>query len=166
MPHCPQCNREFTHLPKECTSCMADLSLLVDYVDELEAGLHDAERSIRAGHLGAAVWSYLAVLELDPDNPIARAQVGQVATAVRQFDRTAPGRRWIGQIRGETPTDSSILGSGWVQLFVVLVLVVVAFFVGFVAGVSAPNFGDTGGTDPSKNPGIEKPKPDNQGLMG
>ncbi|MGF1578153.1 MAG: hypothetical protein ACFCD0_02190 [Gemmataceae bacterium] len=142
---------------------MADLSLLVDYVDELQAGLHDADRSIRAGHLGAAVWSYLSVLELDPDNPVARTQVGQVATAVRQFDRTAPGRRWIGQIRGESPAGGSLLGAWWAQLLVIIILVIVAFFIGFVAGISAPNLSDTGDKEPPTKP---PPQLEDKGLMG
>ena len=54
------------------------------------------------GELGEAVWAYLAVLEVDPDNATARRQVGQVATAVRQFDQTAPGRRWQKKLQQQT----------------------------------------------------------------
>ena len=77
-----------SHLPR-------DLSLLVDYVTNLQDGLSRAEALTRAGELGEAVWAYLEVLEVDPDNATARRQVGKVATAVRQFDQTAPGRRWL-----------------------------------------------------------------------
>ena len=62
---------------------------LVDYTDHLQTGLERAESFTRAGKLGDAVWEYLQVLEVDPDNATARRQVGQVATAVRQFDNNA-----------------------------------------------------------------------------
>src|SRR6516165_9620805 len=98
MPQCPQCSKSFREMPRKCPSCMADLDLLVDYVDQLKVGLEQADRLTRDGELARAVWAYLAVLEVDPDNPVARRQVGQVVTAVRQFDRTAPGRRWLFQL--------------------------------------------------------------------
>ena len=64
-------------------------------------GLSEAERLTRAGELGEAVWAYLSVLEVDPDYTTARRQVGKVATAVRQFDQTAPGRRWLRTLQKE-----------------------------------------------------------------
>src|SRR4051812_28231146 len=105
MPRCPQCNKPFDDLPRKCPACMADLDLLIEYVSGLQGGLQQAERLTRTGQLGPAVWAYLSVLEVEPDNPEARKQVGQVAAAVRQFDRTSPMRRWIGQQRGEQPED-------------------------------------------------------------
>jgi len=94
MLQCPQCTKPLRELARRCPTCQADLELLVDYVGHLQGGLERAENLTRAGELGEAVWAYLAVLEVDPDNPAARRQVGQVATAVRQFDHVTPGRRW------------------------------------------------------------------------
>jgi hypothetical protein len=90
----PTCKKPLARLSPTCPNCQADLSLLVDYVKNLQAGLDTAEERTRAGDLGGAVWAYLEVLEVDPDNSEARRQVGQVTAAVRQFDRSAPGRRW------------------------------------------------------------------------
>src|SRR6202048_2500587 len=94
MPQCPQCNKPLRELVRRCPSCQADLDLLVDYVSHLRGGLERAQDLTKAGELGQAVWAYLEVLEVDPDNSAAKKQVAQVATAVRQFDFTAPGRRW------------------------------------------------------------------------
>jgi hypothetical protein len=99
MISCPMCKKTLPALEKTCRTCKADVSLLVDYVANLEEGLRLAEDLTRAGHLGEAVWAYLAVLEVDPDNATARRQVGKVATAVRQFDSSAPGRRWLKQLQ-------------------------------------------------------------------
>jgi hypothetical protein len=88
------CKKKLRGLEKECLNCRTDVSLLVHYVEDLRDGLARAEALTSSGQLGEAVWVYLEVLEVDPDNIAARRQVGQVATAVRQFDRTAPGRRW------------------------------------------------------------------------
>jgi hypothetical protein len=94
MLTCPMCKKKLRGLEKECLNCRTDVSLLVHYVEDLRDGVSQAEALTRAGELGEAVWAYLAVLEVDPDNATARRQVGKVATAVRQFDSTAPGRRW------------------------------------------------------------------------
>lgn len=99
MLTCPMCKKKLRGLEKECLNCRTDVSLLVHYVEDLRDGLARAEELTRAGELGEAVWAYLAVLEVDPDNGAARRQVGQVATAVRQFDRTAPGRRWRSKLQ-------------------------------------------------------------------
>jgi hypothetical protein len=99
MLTCPMCKKSVRLTSRECPTCRTDLSLLVDYVDHLEDGLARAEALTRAGELGEAVWAYLAVLEIDPDNPEAKRQVGQVAGAVRQFDRIAQGRRWMDKLR-------------------------------------------------------------------
>ena len=99
MLTCPMCKKSVRLSSRECPTCRTDLSLLVDYVDHLEEGLAQAEALTRAGELGEAVWAYLAVLEVDPDNAEAKRQVGQVAAAVRSFDRIAHGRRWIDKLR-------------------------------------------------------------------
>ncbi len=102
MLTCPMCKKKLRGLEKECQNCRTDVSLLVHYVTDLRDGLARAEALTRAGELGEAVWAYLAVLEVDPDNATARRQVGQVATAVRQFDQTAPGRRWRKKLQQQT----------------------------------------------------------------
>src|SRR5215510_11473377 len=101
MLRCPQCQKPLAQLARNCPSCKADLDLLVDYVAHLQTGVDRAEKLTRLGELDLAVWAYLEVLEVDPDNAEARRQIGRVVTAVRQFDRGAPGRRWIGAVRGE-----------------------------------------------------------------
>ncbi|HTU19260.1 MAG TPA: hypothetical protein VMG10_14465 [Gemmataceae bacterium] len=102
MLTCPMCKKTLRGLEKECLNCRTDVSLLVHYVEDLREGLARAEALTRAGELGEAVWAYLAVLEVDPDNSTARRQVGQVATAVRQFDQTMPGRRWRKKLQKQT----------------------------------------------------------------
>src|SRR5215472_6513374 len=102
MLTCPMCKKKLRGLEKECLNCRTDVSLLVHYVEDLRDGLARAEELTRAGELGEAVWAYLAVLEVDPDNATARRQVGKVATAVRQFDQTQPGRRWLRALHKET----------------------------------------------------------------
>jgi hypothetical protein len=96
------CKKKLRGLEKECLNCRTDVSILVHYVEDLRDGLARAEALTRSGELGEAVWAYLAVLEVDPDNATARHQVGQVATAVRQFDQTAPGRRWRKKLQKQT----------------------------------------------------------------
>src|SRR5262245_56135336 len=96
---CPMCKKSLPGLPRQCPSCRTDLTLLSDFTDQLQGSLQRAAERTRAGRLGEAVWEYLQVLEVDPDNPTARDQVGQVVTAVRQFDRAAPGRVWLGRMR-------------------------------------------------------------------
>ena len=95
MLKCPMCRDLLPDDMRKCRKCQTDLSLLSDYVSHLREGLAQAEARTKAGELGEAVWAYLAVLEVDPDNTTARRQVGKVVTAVRQFDQTAPGRRWL-----------------------------------------------------------------------
>jgi hypothetical protein len=135
MLKCPQCNKALATLSRRCPSCQADLDLLVDYLDNLQEGLYRAEQKTRAGQLGEAVWAYLAVLEVEPDNQEAARQVGQVAAAVRQFDRSAPGRRWLTRLhQGSFFLDEDGLLSPWVKLFLLLLLVVGAFALGFLWG--------------------------------
>ena len=98
MLQCPQCTKPLRELVRRCPTCQADLDLLVDYVSHLQGGLERAENLVRAGDLGQAMWAYLEVLEVDPDNATGAAQVGQVVTAVRQFDSVMPGRRWANDL--------------------------------------------------------------------
>jgi hypothetical protein len=114
---------------------MAELDLLVEYVSQLQYGLEQAERLTRDGELARAMWAYLAVLEVDPDNPVARRQVGQVATAVRQFDRTAPGRRWLLQLRGEKlPPEEGRPRRGWLRWLLIFLFALAAFGLGYMTG--------------------------------
>jgi hypothetical protein len=98
MPNCPQCTKPLRDIARRCPSCQADLDLLVDYVSHLQGGLERAENLVKAGELGQAIWAYLEVLEVDPDNPQARKQIGMIVTAVRQFDTVMPGRRWANNL--------------------------------------------------------------------
>ncbi|MBY0231044.1 MAG: tetratricopeptide repeat protein [Gemmataceae bacterium] len=106
MIKCPMCREILEEEARKCRKCQTDLALLAEYVSHLRDGLGQAEALTRAGELGEAVWAYLAVLEVDPDNATARRQVGKVVTAVRQFDRTAPGRRWMSDLQKQS-------GGGW-----------------------------------------------------
>lgn len=99
MLTCPMCKKTVRSSLRECPTCRTDIGLLADYSDSIAEGLTRAEALTRDGELGEAVWAYLAVLESDPDNPVARRQVGQVAAAVRQFDRIAIGRRWMDKLQ-------------------------------------------------------------------
>jgi hypothetical protein len=128
---------------------MADLDLLVDYVNHLQKGLDQAEQLTRAGELGQAVWAYLAVLEVDPDNLTARRQVGQVATAVRQFDRAAPGRRWLSQLRaGMRPEGEEGVAAAWLRVGLVVLLMLAAFALGFSLATRSETEGPTSPRDP------------------
>jgi hypothetical protein len=99
MLTCPMCKKRLPGPVRQCPTCRTDLSLLMDYVTALDDGLAQAERLTRAGELGEAVWTYLEILEVDPDNATARRQVSRVATAVREFDRAAQGRRWRARLQ-------------------------------------------------------------------
>src|SRR5580693_6553631 len=131
MPSCPQCNKPLTELTRQCPTCRADLDLLVEYVSGLTGSLYRAEHLTRGGELGPAMWAYLEVLEVDPDNPEAKRQVGQVATAVRQFDRTAPGRRWA-QGLPPTPDGDETPLLTWLRRAAIVVAILVAFVAGFM----------------------------------
>jgi hypothetical protein len=93
MLTCPLCKKKQTALARECPSCHADLSLLIGYVENLAVGLAQAEVLTRQGKLADAVFAYLEVLDVDPENPIAKKQVSKVVTAVRHFDSRPPGKR-------------------------------------------------------------------------
>jgi len=138
MPRCPQCNKDLARFTSRCPTCHADLGLLVDYVQHLEDGLKDADNLTRSGELGQAVWAYLEVLETDPDNPVARRQVGQVATAVRQFDQTAPARRWAA---GLQPYLDGVLPR-WMGIGLLAALFLIVFVLGFFLGSMAGGSGD------------------------
>jgi hypothetical protein len=143
MLTCPMCKKGVPELEKACPTCRTDVSLLVDYVENLQDGLVRAESLTRQGELGEAVWAYLAVLEVDPDNATARRQVGRVATAVREFDRiNPPGRRWIkGRprpnifrrlVRGLSGDGGG--SGGWLGGAVWFALVLGALLLGFAIG--------------------------------
>lgn len=133
MPKCPQCGKPLREFSRRCPSCQADLDLLVDYVSSLQGGLERAESFTREGELGKAFWAYLEVLETDPDNGPARKQIGQVVTAVRQFDRVTPGRRWL------SGPDQPAIFHPWLFLAFAGVLVVLAFSIGFMLGHNFPS---------------------------
>lgn len=148
MIKCPMCQDLLSDDARKCRKCQTDLALLADYVSHLRDGLSQAEACTRAGELGDAVWAYLAVLEVDPDNGTARRQVGKVVTAVRQFDQTAPGRRWMRALQKESRYRRWLLawqegesaGSGllsWLLLFLLFfVSVLGAYYLGVQSGRS------------------------------
>jgi hypothetical protein len=107
----------------------------VDYTDQLDDALARAEQWTRAGALAKAIWAYLEVLEVDPDNARARAQVGQVATAVRVFDQVAPGRRWRDRLRGiRAAAAEGGRIPGWVKGMVLVLVIIAAFCLGYQWG--------------------------------
>jgi len=132
MLTCPMCKKSVRRPARECPSCRTDLSLLVNYVEDLQEGLVRAEALTRAGELGEAVWAYLAVLEVDPDNAVARRQVGQVATAVRQFDEEAPGRLWGKRVRKQARRRSG--EGGWLGMAFWAFVIVFALLLGYALG--------------------------------
>ena len=136
MLTCPMCKKKLSRLEKRCPGCRTDLTLLVDYVDHLQDGLARAAALTRSGELGDAVWAYLDVLEVDPDNPTARRQVSRVATAIRTFDRASPGRRWLAGLRWRES------GVRWVWYGAAGLLIGAALLLGYWWGsttcVSAP----------------------------
>jgi hypothetical protein len=139
----PSCRKPIPPGARECPRCRTDLSLLVAYVEDLHGGLERAEALTRAGELGPAVWAYLEVLEVDPENATARRQVGQVVAAVRQFDRAAPGRRWLQRLDRQARFREWLRGGdyallpGWVSALLWLLAVLLAFAVGYLAGARA-----------------------------
>jgi hypothetical protein len=161
MLTCPMCKKSVRLESRECPTCRTDLSLLVTYVDHLEEGLARAEELTRAGELGEAVWAYLAVLEVDPDNAEARRQVGQVAAAVRQFDRIALGRRWLDKLHRRARfrhwADSWGGGRGLAlalgALIVAVPLVIGALLYGWFLGAHSAQ-----GTHPAETPPAQTDK--------
>jgi hypothetical protein len=164
MLTCPMCKKGVREDNRECPTCRTDLGLLVDYLSDLDGTLDKADDLTRRGELGQAVWAYLEVLEVDPDNPEAKRQIGQVATAVRQFDEVSEGRRWAHRIRKQakirklkediidvTPRGWAILAGGLILMGVMLL---VGFGWGFQAAMSAPSTP----TAPETPPSTEKDK--------
>jgi hypothetical protein len=133
MPNCPQCTKPLREITRRCPSCQADLDLLVDYVSHLSGGLERAENLVKAGELGQAIWAYLEVLEVDPDNPSARKQIGTVVTAVRQFDTIIPGRRWANNLP-PLPQEAR----PWWHWLIGIGFVLAAFGVGFAIAKLPP----------------------------
>jgi hypothetical protein len=162
MPSCPQCNKPLIELSRQCPTCRADLDLLVQYVNSLQDSLYRAEQLTRAGELGPAVWTYLEVLEVDPDNPVARKQVGQVATAVRQFDRAAPGRRWAQGLPVVDQGKGSLLIT-WLKRAVIVAMILVAFTVGFLCAYA---FTGNGAEPPTPGKMPEELKGRKDQMMG
>jgi len=105
--------------------------LLTDYAGALQDGLARAESLTKEGELGEAVWTYLGILEVDPDCPAAQRQVGQVAAAVRQFDQITHGRRWSQRVRRRAMFGEE---SGWFSVVVWVALVLAALLVGYWIG--------------------------------
>jgi hypothetical protein len=160
MLRCPQCTKPLRQLSRRCPTCQADLDLLVDYVNTLQTGVERAESLTRAGELGQAVWAYLDVLEVDPDNSAARKQVGGVVNAVRQFDLATPGRRWANNL---PPLPDRAPGMPqWLRWLLIGTLVVLSFCAGVLVGqipfgLSTPA---TNGDDPALKQDAPPPKVD------
>ena len=162
MLKCPMCEKSVPEHDKVCGKCGTDVSLLVNYVDDLEEGLRHADVLTRRGELGDAVWTYLEVLEIDPDNSVARRQVGRVATAVRQFDEKAPGRRWFKKLQKQNRwrrwvshmnTDGDL--TGWLTNVFWVILVLSALVFGYLWGMSQA--AKSGDGDKDKKEKIETP---------
>jgi hypothetical protein len=128
MLTCPMCKKAAPETSRECPSCRTDLSLLTDFVDNVRIGLQRAAAHVRNGRLAPAVWAYLEILEIDPENAVAREQVGQVATAVRQFDRAVRDRRLLH--RG----GRHAMFHGWLGPALYVALVLAAIVLGYAAG--------------------------------
>lgn len=141
MLTCPMCQKTSDGPVRQCPRCGTDLTLLTDYLAHCEQGLARADGLTRAGRLGEAVWTYLEVLEMDPDNAVARRQVAQVATAVRQFDRAATGRCWGDRLRQAAHIAGRVAfpeGRGpWLFGLVLVVLLVLCLFGGYRLGYHA-----------------------------
>lgn len=149
MPQCPQCLKPLREMMRRCPTCQADLDLLVDFVSHLQGGVERADSLVKAGELGQAVWAYLEVLETDPENVAARKQVGQVVTAVRQFDRSTPARRWSAGL----PEERKPQQVWWWQIAFAVALVALVFCLGYLvgtAGRSSP--GDPGPVPEKRGP--------------
>jgi hypothetical protein len=163
MPVCPSCTRPLERLERQCPRCKADLDLLVGYVNHLEDGLRRAERLTRAGDLDGAVWAYLNVLEVDPDNSTARRQVSRVVTAVRVFDRLSPGQtpeRWESLVNGEGRDGGAQGAARWLRAALIVLALALVFVLGYAWGSGSAGQGS--GRPEQKSP----PPRDNNTLGG
>jgi hypothetical protein len=95
MLACPMCQKELAAPAEKCPRCQADLSLLADFVTDLQTLLDKADAHRKAGDLAAAVQGYLAVLDVDPGNATARAALGPALLAVRAAEWLSRPRRWL-----------------------------------------------------------------------
>jgi predicted TPR repeat methyltransferase len=92
MLTCPMCRTELAEPAPRCPRCQTDLSLLADFVTDLATLLQKADGHRKAGELAAAVQAYLAVLDVDPANAVARSAIGPALLAVRTAGRAEPPR--------------------------------------------------------------------------
>lgn len=133
MLNCPMCKKSVVPVAGQCPRCQADLALLCAFRDRVGDGLTRADTCLRTGSLDEAVWAYLGVLEVDPDNPVARQQVARVVSTIRQFDRVAPSRRWLKRLhRRERRTR--FMEEAWKIILCAALLAtvsVVSYYVGY-----------------------------------
>src|SRR4051812_42754932 len=88
MLTCPVCKKPLADPPApQCPRCQADLSVLADIMKDVRTLLDKASAQARNGQLGAAVRTYLDVLDVDPANAAAHAALGDVLTALRGVGR-------------------------------------------------------------------------------
>ena len=140
MLTCPMCKKSLRTLARECPSCRTDLSLLVDFHESQDDSLKRAEERTKAGDLSEAIWAYLEVLEVDPDNPTARKQVGRVVRAIRQFDQVAYKRwrqRQRGQARSRPWIEDVAFSLNWLRIGMLVLLLAAMLFLGFRWGYHA-----------------------------
>jgi hypothetical protein len=133
-------------MARECPSCRTDLSLLVDFHENQDDSLKRAEERTKDGDLGEAIWAYLEVLEVDPDNPTARKQVGRVVRAIRQFDQIAYKRwrqRQRGQARARPWLDDMPFSFTWLRITMAILLLAAVLFLGFRWGYHVAQRGST-----------------------
>jgi len=148
------CSKDLAQLARRCPTCKADLDLLVDYAGFMQGGLERAENLTRAGELGEAVWAYLEVLSVDPDNAAARKQVSKVVTAVRQFDQAQVPFA----IAGENSDASKARLTLWVKTLAIALVLVITSFSSFFLGYTAHEGGSLNAPPATKKSPIIIPK--------
>jgi len=87
MLTCPVCKKQLADPAPQCPRCQADLSVLADLMKDVRTLLDKAAAQARDGQLGAAVKTYLDVLDVDPANAVAHAALGDVLTVIRGAER-------------------------------------------------------------------------------